>query len=172
MPTTSVRDDYALWLATPPVTGEMVETLEISGSALGSVIRICNRRSRPLQAFDEAGTPCVFLPLTFQFSKPAIRNSTEYTSSVRIDGLQGDMLRRLSAITGEELTQPVYVKARIYIDPVMVDRPVWRAPLKFRVESAKIMFDLIELELVGGRLATKRAGTYYVLERFTGLRPF
>ena len=172
MPNTSLRDDYAQWLATPPATGMLVETLEISGASLGSSVLICNRKNQPLQALDENGVPRVFLPLGFTFTKPAIRNSTEYSSSVRIDGIGGDLLRKFSAIRSFELTRPVYVTARLYVDPTMLDRPVWNAPLRFRCESAKITFDVLDLELVGGRLATKRAGTYYVLERFVGLRPF
>lgn len=172
MPTNAVAQAYAEWLATPPTTGMLVETLELVGSALGSPVRICNRRDTPLVAADENGVPRTYLPLAFTFSKPAIRNSSEYVSTVRIDALDGTLLRLLSSVRSIELTQPVYATLRIYVDPTILDRPAWFSPLRFRAENIKVSLDVIEIDLVGGRMPTKRAGLYYVLERFEGLRPF
>lgn len=172
MPTNTVRDDYAEWLATPPTTGLLVETLEINGPALGAPILLCNRRSTALVASDENGLPRTFLPLSFNFTKPAIRNSSEYVSTVRIDAVEGRILALFSRVSSLDLAQPVYVLLRTFIDPNMLDRPVWRVPLSFRCESARISIDVIELDLVGGRMPTKRAGLYYTMDRFEGLRPF
>jgi hypothetical protein len=171
MPTTSVNDAYAEWLATPPTTGMLVETIEIVGNAIGSPIRLCNRRDIPFEAADENGVPRIYNPLSFTFSKPAIRNSSEYVTTVRIDGLQGTLLQLFGRIRSIDLTSPVYATLRLYIDPTMVDRPV-SVPLRFRCENIKVTLDVIEMELVGGRMPTKRAGMYYVLERFVGLKPF
>lgn len=172
MPTTAVAQAYAEWLATPPTTGMLVETLELVGAALGSPIRICNRRDTPLVATDENGVPRTYLPLSFTFSKPAIRNSSEYVSTVRVDALDGALLRLLSNATAADLLSPIYATLRIYIDPTLLDRPAWFSPLRFRAENIKASLDVIEIDLVGGRMPTKRAGLYYVLERFEGLRPF
>ena len=172
MPTRSVRDDYAEWLASPPTTGMLVETLELSGPALSPPVLICNRKTEPLVASDENGMPRTFLPLAFTFTKPAIRNSSEFVSTVRIDAIEGRLLRLFYQISKRDLTQPVFATLRSFIDPTMLDRPVWLAPLRFRVEQAKVTMDVVELDLVGGRMPTKRAGIYYVMERFVGLRPF
>ena len=172
MPTRGVTDAYAEWLATPPTTGLLVETIEIYGKAINSDLCFCNRRSTPLVATDEDGMPRTFLPLAFQFTKPVIRNSTEYSSTVRLDGLDGRLLELFSKVRSPELNDPIYVVLRTYIDPTMLDRPVWLQPLRFRCEKVKVAIDVIELELVGGRLATKRAGLYYTMDRFEGLRPF
>lgn len=172
MPTRSVRDDYARWLASPPTTGLPVETLEFRGGSLGEPILICNRKDSPLVAQDENGTPRTFLPLSFTISKPSIRNSSEYSAIARLDALNGSLLEIFGNITSSELTVPMHAIFRIYIDPSMLDRPCWMAPLRFRVETGKVGMDAIEMTLVGGRLATKRAGLYYVLERFAGLRPY
>ena len=172
MPVTSIRDDYALWLASPPTTGLLVETLELNGPLLPSPILLVNRRSTPLQAIDENGVPRVFLPIAFTFSKPAIRNSSEYSSTARIDGLQGQLLKLLSRVTPADLTLSLYATLRLYVDPTMLDRPLYPQPLVFRVEDAKVTLDVVELTLIGGRMSTKRAGNYYIFERFEGLRPF
>lgn len=172
MPNNDLRQDYAEWLATPPTTGLLVETLEITGAALGAPILLCNRRSTPLVAADENGLPRTFLPLSFTFTKPAIRNSSEYVSTVRIDGVEGRVLQLFSRVSSLDLTKPVLVSMRAYIDPTMLDRPVWLPPLRFRCEQARVSMDVIELDLVGGRMPTKRAGIYYTMERFEGLRPF
>jgi hypothetical protein len=172
MPSNSVVDAYAEWLATPPTTGLLIETIEIYGKQANSDLCFCNRRSTPLVASDENGMPRTFLPLAFQFTKPAIRNSTEYTSSVRLDGLDGRLLELFANIKSDQLNDPIYVILRTYIDPTMLDRPVWIEPLKFRCEKVKVALDVIELDLVGGRLPTKRAGIYYTMDRFEGLRPF
>lgn len=172
MPTTSVRDDYAAWLATPPVTGLLVETLEIYGARVGPPILIANRRSTPLEATDENGVPRIFLPVAFTFSKPAIRNSSEYQSTVQVDGLQGRLLQLFSQIRATDLSYPVHATLRLYLDPTNLDQPVYPQPLRFRVEEAKVTLDIVELTLVGGRMPTKRAGNYYTFEKFEGLRPF
>jgi len=172
MPTRNVRDEYAEWLATPPTTGVLVETLEINGPAIFNPILICNRQDRPLEATDENGWPRVFFPLSFTFSKPAIRNSSEYESQCRIDALNGDLLQELYKLRSPMLNQPAFATLRVFVDPGMLDRPVWLSPLVFRIENAKVAVDVAELDLVGGRLPTKRAGLYYTLERFEGLRPF
>lgn len=172
MPTNNVRDDYAAWLASPPTTGLLVETIEIFGTTLGSPILLANRKDSPLQALDEMGMPRVFLPVAFSFSKPAIRNSSEYSSIVRIDGIQGRLLKMITKIRSSDLAKPLFAVLRIYVDPIMLDRPAWLAPLRFRVEEAKVTMDVVELSLVGGRMPTKRAGNHYTLERFVGLRPF
>ena len=172
MPTTSVRDDYARWMASPPTTGLPVETLEFTGAALPEPLLICNRKDAPLVAQDEDGLPRTFLPISFTISKPAIRNSSEYAATARLDGLNGNLLELFGNIRSNELVDPLYAVFRIFIDPTMLDRPCWMAPLRFRVETGKVGMDAIELTLVGGRLPTKRAGLYYVLQRFAGLRPY
>ena len=172
MPNNDVRDDYAEWLASPPTTGLLVETLEITGQALGAPILLCNRRSTPLVASDENGLPRTFLPLSFTFTKPAIRNSSEYASTVRIDAVEGRLLQLFARVNSIDLTMPIYAALRTFIDPTMLDRPVWLSPLRFRCEQARISIDVLEMDLVGGRLPTKRAGIYYTMDRFEGLRPF
>lgn len=172
MPTTSVDDAFADWLATPPVSGQYVETLEFSGGVAGSGIRICNRRAVALQAIDEDGVPRIFMPLPFTVSKPAIRNSSEMRVDARIDALDGTLLRTLTSARAIQLNQPVQVALRAYIDPTILDRPVWQVPFRFRVESIKAGMDMIEVVMVGGRLPNKRAGLYYGIDRFVGLRPY
>lgn len=172
MPTRSVRDDYAEWLASPPTTGQLVETMELTGAALPAPILICNRRDLGLLATDENGVPRSFLPLPFTISKPAIRNSSEYAASATLDGANGELLRLLSGIRSAELLSPILVTLRIFVDPTMLDRPAWSPPLRFRAEAIKVAVESIEIDLVGGRIPTKRAGSYYTLERFEGLRPF
>jgi hypothetical protein len=172
MPTSAADDAYAEWLATPPVTGQYVETLEFTGGVAGSGIRICNRRRVALQALDEDGVPRTFSPLPFTITKPAIRNSSEMRVDARIDALDGTLMRVLVAARSVALNQPVAVALRAYIDPTILDRPVWRVPFRFRVESIRATLDVIEVVMVGGRLPNKRAGLYYGIDRFVGLRPF
>lgn len=172
MPSITVDAAFAEWLATPPVSGQYVETLEFSGGVAGSGIRICNRRHVALQAMDEDGVPRTFLPLPFTITKPAIRNSSEIRVDARIDALDGSLLRVLVNARAIQLNTPVNVALRAFIDPTILDRPVWRVPFRFRVESIKATLDVIEVVLVGGRLPNKRAGIYYGIDRFVGLRPF
>lgn len=172
MPTNSIDDEFAQWLATPPPTGQYVETLEFTGGVAGSGIRICNRRRVSLQAIDEDGVPRTYLPLPFTVTKPAIRNSSEMRVDARIDALDGTLMKVLVGARSIELNQPVAVSLRAYIDPTILDRPVWRVPFRFRVESIKASLDVIEVVMVGGRLPNKRAGIYYGIDRFVGLRPF
>lgn len=172
MPTTSAEQAYAEWLATPPVTGQYVETLEFTGGVAGAGIRICNRRSVALQAIDEDGVPRIYRPLPFTVTKPAIRNSAEMRVDARIDGLDGTLLSVFTNARSIQLNTPVNVALRAYIDPTILDRPVWRVPFRFRVESIKAGLDVVEVVMVGGRLPNKRAGLYYGIDRFVGLRPF
>lgn len=172
MPTTAVRDDFAEWLATPPPTGQYVETLEFTGGVAGSGFRICNRRRVALQATDEDGVPRVFLPVPFTITKPAIRNSSEMRVDARIDALDGSLLKILTNVRSSDLNAAVNVSLRAFIDPTMLDRPVWQVPFRFRVENMKVGLDVIEVVMVGGRLPNKRAGLYYGIDRFVGLRPF
>lgn len=172
MPATSVEDAYAEWLATPPLTGQYVETLEFTGGLAGGGIRICNRRRVALQAIDEDGVPRTFMPLPFTVTKPAIRNSSEMRVDARIDALDGELMRVLTGARSIQLNDPLNVALRAYIDPTILDRPVWRVPFRFRVESIKAGLDVIEVVMVGGRLPNKRAGIYYGIDRFVGLRPF
>jgi hypothetical protein len=172
MPTSSADDDYARWLATPAPTGQYVETLEFVGGIMGSGIRICNRRRVALQAFDESGVPRTFLPIPFTISKPAIRNSSEVRVDARIDALDGSLLALLGRARAIDLNQQITVSLRAYLDPTILDRPLWRVPFRFRVESMKASLDVIEVVMVGGRLPNKRAGIHYGIDRFVGLRPF
>ena len=172
MPTTAADDAYAAWLATPPLTGQYVETLEFTGGVAGGGIRICNRRRIALQAIDEAGVPRIYQPIPFSVTKPAIRNSSEIRVDARIDALDGAMLEILGRAKAIDLNDEVAVSLRAYIDPTILDRPVWRVPFRFRVESMKASLDVIEVVMVGGRLPNKRAGIYYGIDRFVGLRPF
>lgn len=172
MPATSYDDRYSKWLATPKATGQYVETLEFIGGVAGSGVRICNRRRVALQAMDENGVPRIFLPLPFTITKPQVRNSSEVRVDARIDALDGSMLAMIGNARAVDLNEPVTVALRAYIDPLVLDRPVWRVPFRFRVESMKASLDVIEVVLVGGRLPNKRAGLYYGVDRFVGLRPF
>lgn len=172
MPTTTYDDAYAEWLASPPPTGQYVETLEFVGGVTGSGIRICNRRRVALQALDEDGVPRTYLPLPFTVTKPAIRNSTEIRVDARIDALDGSLLALLGRARAVDLNLPVSVSLRAYIDPIILDRPVWRVPFRFQVESMKASLDVIEVVMIAGRLPNKRAGLYYGIDRFVGLRPF
>lgn len=172
MPTSNADDDFAAWLATPPLTGQYVQTLEFTGGIAGSGIRICDRRRIALQAIDEAGVPRIYQPLPFTVTKPAIRNSSEIRVDARIDALDGSLLALLGRTRAIDLNAEVQVALRAYIDPTILDRPVWRVPFRFRVESMKAGLDVIEVVMVGGRLPNKRAGLYYGIDRFVGLRPF
>jgi hypothetical protein len=172
MPTTSVTEAYAKWLATPPVQGIFIETLEISGAALPSTLRFCNRNQGFLQANDENGVPRTYQPLAFTLSKPGVRNSTEVTSDIRLDALGGGLLRIFSQVRSSELQTPIYVAVRFYVDPIMLDRPVWKSPLRFRAEEVKVGATAVELTCTAGRLPNKRAGQYYTLDKYVGLRPF
>jgi hypothetical protein len=172
MPTSSVRDDYARWLATPPIGGMLVETITFSGVALGSPIMLCNRSDQPLVAADEMGAWHTFQPVAFAIDKPALRGSTEFMLNARIDAMDGAMYRALTKMDNDALLHPIYAALRVYVDPIMLDRPVWRQPIRARVEEAKVSLDVIDLTLVGGRLPNKRAGTVYSMDRFIGTRPF
>ena len=172
MPTNSVSEAYAEWLASPPVQGLLIETLEMSGAAINTSLFLCNRKQGYLQATDEQGVPRIYTPISFTMSKPGVRNSTELTSNIQIDGLGGGMLQLFSKIRSDELRSSVFVNVRLYIDPIMVSRPVWRFPLRFRAETVKVGIDMVEMECVGSRLPNKRAGLYYGLDKYVGLRPY
>jgi hypothetical protein len=172
MPTQGVRDDYARWLATPPVTGMLVETIELRGAALSAPILLCNRTDKPLVAADELGAWHTFQPVAFSVDRPALRGSTEFMLNARIDAMDGGVFRALTQLDADAVLHPIYVALRVYVDPQMLDRPVWRQPIRARVEEAKVSMDVIDLTLVGGRLPNKRAGTIYSLDRFVGVRPF
>jgi hypothetical protein len=168
----SSADRYAEWLATPPPEGVLVETVEFVGEAMVGSLRVCNRRTDPLVATDENGITKTYIPVAFEMGKPAMRASTEFSTTLKIDGVDGVMLQNLAKISPDDLRKPLLVVVRWYLDPQMLDRPVWPNGLVMRVENIKASIPVIELSLVGGRLPTKRAGTFYGLDRFVGLRPF
>lgn len=173
MPNQTVRDEYARWLATPPIGGMLVETMEISGPGMNSgPLRLANRTDRALTATDELGLTSIWHPLAFTLSKPSLRNSSELLISARVDGVDGMLHEIIAKMTADQLRHPLYVTLRIFIDPIMLDRPVYRAPIRLRCETAKVGIDVIDMTLVGGRLPNKQAGTVYSLERFVGTRPF
>jgi hypothetical protein len=172
MPTQAVRDDYARWLATPPIGGMLVETLELRGAALTAPIFLCNRSDKPLQAADEMGVWHTFQPVAFAIDRPALRGSTEFMLNARIDAMDGSIFRAMTTLDNDALLHPIYAALRVYVDPIMLDRPVWRQPIRARVEEAKVSLDVVDLTLVGGRLPNKRAGTIYSMDRFIGTRPF
>lgn len=172
MPTRSIDDTYAEWLATPPVDGMLVDTLEFYGAALAAPLAICNRRDAAMVAIGEDAVARTYEPVPFTVTFPAIRASSEMLCTARIDGMGGGVLEVLAGLTADSLTAPLFVARRIFIDPTRLDRPMWKTPLRFRVEEARVALDVVEVTLVGGRLSNKRAGLYYGLDRFVGLRPF
>lgn len=172
MPTNSVTKAYAEWLATPPATGVLVETVQFSSPAMTADLRICNRRDSPMQAKDETGVLHVYEPVAFEIGKPSIRNSTEMEVSLRVDGVDGSLFRMLTEMNPDDVRKILTATVRVFVDPIMLDRPVWLSPLRFRVEQAKVGLDVVDMSLVGGRLPNKRAGRYYDMSRFVGLRPF
>jgi hypothetical protein len=172
MPTNNVSQEFAECLATPPMEGMLVATAEFTGVMLAQPILICNRRHAPLIAKDEFGVERMFQPLGFTMTYPAMRSSTEATVQLRIDAVDGLMLRTFSQMESDSLNFMLNVTLRVYVDPMMLDRPAWGEPLRLRAESMKIGLDVVEVTLVGGRLPNKRAGHVYDLARFVGLRPF
>jgi hypothetical protein len=172
MPSPHAAQTFAEWLATPPIEGMLVATAEFSGIMLKQPVLICNRRHAPLVAKDEFGVDRMFQPLGFTMTYPAMRGSTESTVQLRIDAVDGLMLRTFAQVESDALNNVLNATIRIYVDPVLLDRPAWGEPLRLRVESMKIGLDVVEMLLVGGRLPNKRAGHVYDLARFVGLRPF
>jgi hypothetical protein len=172
MPSPHVDPAFAEWLATPPVEGMLVATAEFSGVMLKQPILICNQRHAPLIARDEFGVEKMFQPVGFTLAYPAMRNSTESSVQLRVDAIDGLMLRTFAQVESDALNSILNATLRVYIDPTLLDRPAWGEPLRLRVESMRIGLSVVEMMLVGGRLPNKRAGNVYDLARFVGLRPF
>jgi hypothetical protein len=150
----------------------LVETMEVKGAALSSPIYMCNRSDAPLIATTEEGATHEWQPVAFQIDKPAMRNSTEFMLTARVDAMDGALYRAFAQMTNDDLLHSVFVALRVFVDPLMLDRPVWRQPIRMRCEEVKVALDVVDLTLVGGRLPNKRAGTYFDLSRFVGVRPF
>jgi hypothetical protein len=172
MPQDRLRAEYAEWLATPPPTGVLIETVEFTGRLLPAPLLFCNRRVDPLVATDELGVRKTYVPIAFKMTRPAMRASTEFATSLQLDGVDGALLQMISKLRPDDLRYPLNATLRWYIDPIMLSRPVWPTGLVMRVESVKVGIPIMEISLVGGRLPTKRAGTTYDISRFVGLRPF
>jgi hypothetical protein len=172
MPDPNISAAFAEWLATPPMDGMLVATAEFTGLMLNQPVLICNRRHSPLIARDEFGVERMFQPLGFSMTYPSMRSSTESVVNLRVDAVDGLMLRTFSQLESDALNNILNATIRIYVDPMLLDRPAWGEPLRLRVESMKIGLDVVEMSLVGGRLPNKRAGHVYDMARFVGLRPF
>jgi hypothetical protein len=125
----------------------------------------------PLRAADEHGTMHTWQPIAMQFSSVSIRNSSEASAEIRVDGVDGAMLRAFYGLRADDLRKVVNATMRRYIVPTHVDQPADN-PIHMRVAGVTITMTVVTLSLLGGSLPNRRAGRFYTFDRFVSLRPF